>query len=111
MFSGEGREGRRRESGGGRKYRGEWGEAGREGGRESGEGRKYRGEWGEAGREGGEGKRKLKRCYNPGQSIWYTLKICCFHYRPLSDDESGSFSQTWPSPLSPLYNAASRGTL
>ena len=28
--------------------------------------------------------------------------LLCFHYRPLFDDKSGSFSQTWPSPHTKL---------
>ena len=28
--------------------------------------------------------------------------LLCFHYRPLFDGKSGSFSQTWPSPLPPI---------
>ena len=32
----------------------------------------------------------------------YLENLLCFHYRPLFDDKSGSFSQTWPSPLPPI---------
>ena len=40
--------------------------------------------------------------------VYGHLELECFHYRPLFDDESGSLSQTWPSPP---YNVASGGTL
>ena len=51
----------------------------------------------------------LLQTYNPGQKYMVHLEnLPCFHYRPLFDDKSGSFSHTWPSPL---YNVASRGTL
>ena len=41
--------------------------------------------------------------YNPGQKYMVHLEnLLCFHYRPLFDDKSGSFSQTWPSPLPPI---------
>ena len=40
--------------------------------------------------------------YNPGQKYMVHLENwLCFHYRPLFDDKSGSFSQTWPSPPPP----------
>ena len=41
--------------------------------------------------------------YNPGQKYMVHLEnLLCFHYCPLFDDKSGSFSQTWPSPLPPI---------
>ena len=49
---------------------------------------------------------------NPGQKYMVHLEnLLCFHYRPLFDDKSGSFSQTWPSPLPPIQCCFTGDTL
>ena len=41
--------------------------------------------------------------YNPGQKYMVHLEnLLYFHHRPLFDDESSSFFQTWPSPIQML---------
>ena len=46
--------------------------------------------------------------YNPGQKYMVHLEnLLCFH-RPLFDDESGSFSQIWPSPPYNVWNCQKR---
>ena len=37
--------------------------------------------------------------------------LLCFHYRPLFDNKSGSFSHTWPSPLPPIQCCLKGDTL
>ena len=49
---------------------------------------------------------------NPGQKYMVHLEnLLCSHYRPLFDDKSGSFSQTWPSPLPPIQCCFTGDTL
>ena len=48
--------------------------------------------------------------YNPGQKYMVHLEnLLCSHYRPLFDDKSGSFSQTWPFPPPPLIQCCFKG--